>query len=94
MLAKAMQQHILDAIQHYTEQEIAISNSPTARNYLVRMMMRDGFAPGLSKPLLARALTSLIGEGRIKPNSELGWKKPDRHPATGLVVVGEVKNDA
>jgi hypothetical protein len=89
MMARALQPRVLEALAHYTAQEIATSNSPQARNYIVRMMIRDGFAAGASQSVLANALSGLITAGQVKPNCELGWMKPDRHPATGLMAVEE-----
>ncbi|HMN79410.1 MAG TPA: AAA family ATPase [Burkholderiaceae bacterium] len=75
---------LLAALDTLTTRHIATSPNPPASTYLVRLAMREGLVGDVPELALRRALAELIDAGEIVPGVELGWKKPDRHPATGL----------
>lgn len=72
------------ALTHFTQAKITTSNSPQARNYLPKMMLDQHKLFGTYPQSAKRALSKMIEEGEIVPNSELGWKTSSRHPAMGL----------
>lgn len=80
---------ILRALQSSNAEQVATSNTPTARNYLLTRMV----VPKAKRAPYADALRRLILAGEVTPHTELGWKKPDRHKAVGLAIAPGVALD-
>lgn len=77
-----LRRELLQAVQDSNAQQVATSNTPTARNYLLAQMD----VPKAKRAPYADALRRLITSGELIANAELGWKKPDRHRAMGLAL--------
>lgn len=82
--AKSAEAVVLAGLDRLTERQIACSHIATARTFLPRLMAQAELLNGVRPEVAARALASLIDRGDIEPNRQLAWKKPDRHPASGL----------
>lgn len=84
-----LRRELLQAVHDQNALQVASSNTPTARNYLLTLMG----VPRAKRAPYADALRRLIVAGEVTPNTELGWKKPDRHKATGLAIAPGVALD-
>lgn len=84
-----LRHELLQAVREQNALQIASSNTPTARNYLLTLMG----VPRAKRAPYADALRRLIVAGEVIPNIELGWKKPDRHKAVGLAIAPGVVLD-
>jgi len=76
---------VLDALDTFTAREVATSQVPTARTFLPRLAAREGLLNGCSEVAAGRALAALIDRGELVVGQPLGWRKPDRKPALGLM---------
>jgi RecA-family ATPase len=86
---KAVQQAmpvILSALKTFTNRQESCSNSPTALNYIIKKIVKEGLNENLSEALLKRALNILIDTHEIIPNMTLPWKNSSRHSVQGLVL--------
>ena len=79
---------MLEALATFTTRQVATSHLPTARNNLIGLAAKAGYLKAPTA-IANRALAGLIDAGRIIPNAELGWRKPDRHRAVGLALAPE-----
>jgi hypothetical protein len=86
VLAAGTEPAVLDALATLTARQVATSHNPTASTYLPRLMRSEGLLGGSTIEQAGHALRRLIDAGRVVVNADLGWKKPDRHPAVGLKV--------
>lgn len=77
---------VLTAITVLSNLQISTSNSPQARSYLPKLMVKQNMLGGNTLPVVERALVSLVIAGAVLPNSALGWKNASRHQAMGLII--------
>lgn len=82
-LAQA-ERDVLAALDTLTARQVSTSQVPTATTYLPRLAEREKLLGSTTKDNAARALSALIDRGEILVGQPLGWKKADRHQATGL----------
>lgn len=82
--AERAQALVLAALDRFTQRQIAVSHSPQAPTYLVRMAVRDELLDQNMATAARAALTRLLDDGALTPNTELPWRKSDRHWAKGL----------
>ena len=75
---------MLAALETLTARQVSTSQVPTATTYLPRLAEREKLLGSTTKDNAARALSALIDRGEILVGQPLGWKKADRHQATGL----------
>jgi hypothetical protein len=75
---------LLLALDTLTGRQTATSHVATARNYLPRIARTEGLLDTVAIEVARRALATLLDDGTLIPSAVLGWKKPDRHLATGL----------
>jgi hypothetical protein len=88
-LDRRAERAILNALATLTARKIATSHArSSASAYLPRVMEREDLLDGVPVDAVVRALNGLIDAGAIEPNAQLGWKKQDRHWASGLRVAG------
>lgn len=80
---EAVREDILRALGTLTRREVSTSASPTARNYLPKLMADDGTPRTYGKKEIAQVLNQMIERGEIEVG-ELPWKTSSRHPARGL----------
>ncbi len=84
-------QVLRDSLAHFTDAKRTCSHDPQARNYLPKLVVTEigsGAPAGVSEIMLRAALADLIKSGDFLPAADLGWKKPDRKRAQGLVDIG------
>jgi hypothetical protein len=75
---------LLSALDTLTARRTATSHVANARNYLPRVARDEGLLDGVALEVARRAVATMLDDGTLIPSVELGWKKPDRHPAIGL----------
>ena len=75
---------VLAALDTLTGRQVSTSQVPTAQTFLPRLAQRENLLNGTAYPNACRALSSLIDRGEILVGQPLGWRKADRHVATGL----------
>jgi hypothetical protein len=77
---------VLRGLATLTARQVATSQNPRATTYLPRMLRAEGLLEDTTVEQCAAALRRLLDVGTVIVGAELGWKKADRHPATGLKV--------
>lgn len=78
---------IVRALEVLTKRKQAASHIPTARNYLVRLMVGEkDLAGSIRADMLQAALRAMLDAGEVIPAAELPWKSPSRHAVTGLAI--------
>lgn len=82
-LAQA-ERDVFAALDTLTARQVSTSQVPTATTYLPRLAEREKLLGSTTRDNAARALSALIDRGEILVGQPLGWKKADRHQATGL----------
>ena len=75
---------ILTALDTLTARQVSTSQVPTATTYLPRLAEREKLLGATTRANAERALSALIDRGAIVVGQQLGWRKADRHQATGL----------
>lgn len=76
---------IISSLERYIAQKRSCSHRSQASNYLLRMMRDDQFLQGCSESLLKRALSRLIQQRIVVPDTNL-WKDTSRHSVRGLSI--------
>lgn len=76
----------LTHLDRLTGEQVALSISRQAKNFAPRVMaeVRSGFANGNERKAMERAMGRLLTDGTLLPDVPLGWKKSNRHEATGI----------
>ena len=76
---------ILTALDVLKDQKRAMSHSPSARNFLPRVMLAAGLGEGFNKVELTRAMEGLFARKAILADQQL-WRGGDRHWVAGVAA--------